>query len=96
MDICPENILKTTRTALAKLLRAHGKMPFPVKDLAGVQTAADSLCSDRITPVFTLSSVTGQGKRVVCFKVFVLFYFQLISECLRLLVCKHSFCAPRL
>jgi len=62
VDICPENILKTTRTALAKLLRAHGKMPFPVKDLAGVQTAADSLCSDRITPVFTLSSVTGQGK----------------------------------
>eukprot|EP01032_Pedospumella_encystans_P023407 gene23407-26498_t len=61
VDICPENILKTTRTALAKLLRAHGKMPFPVKDLAGVQTAADSLCSDRITPVFTLSSVTGQG-----------------------------------
>ncbi len=65
VDICPENILKTTRTALAKLLRAHGKMPFPVKDLAGVQTAADSLCSDRITPVFTLSSVTGQGMIVL-------------------------------
>lgn len=93
VDICPENILKTTRTALAKLLRAHGKMPFPVKDLVGVQTAADSLCSDRITPVFTLSSVTGQGKRVVCFwSVFVLFNYQHISKCLRLLVCKHPFC----
>lgn len=61
VDICPENILKTTRTALAKLLRAHGKMPYPVKDLAAVQVAADSIASQRITPVFTLSSVSGQG-----------------------------------
>jgi len=61
VDICPENILKTTRTALAKLLRSNGKMPFPVKDMTAVQTAADSIISDRITPVFTISSVTGQG-----------------------------------
>ncbi len=61
VDICPENILKTTRTALAKVLRANGKMPFPVKDMAAVQTAADSIVSDRITPVFTISSVSGQG-----------------------------------
>jgi GTPase len=61
VDICPANILKTTRTALAKLLRAHGKMPFPVKDMAAVQTAADSIASDRITPVFTISSVSGAG-----------------------------------
>ena len=65
MDICPENILKTTRTALAKLLRSHGKMPFPVKDMAAVQVAADTICSDRIVPVFTLSSVSGQGERLV-------------------------------
>lgn len=64
VDICPENILKTTRTALAKLLRSHGKMPFPVKDMAAVQVAADSIASDRITPVFTISSVTGQGECV--------------------------------
>lgn len=61
VDICPPNILKTTRTALAKLLRANGKMPFPVKDMTAVETAADSIASDRITPVFTMSSVTGQG-----------------------------------
>ncbi|KAJ1398062.1 elongation factor, GTP-binding domain-containing protein [Ochromonadaceae sp. CCMP2298] len=48
IDICPENILKTTRTALAK-------------DMEAVQTAADSILSDRVTPVFTISSVTGQG-----------------------------------
>jgi GTPase len=61
VDICPPNILKTTRTVLAKLLRSHGKLPFPVKDLAAVQTASESILSDRITPVFTISSVTGQG-----------------------------------
>lgn len=61
VDICPPNILKTTRTALAKLLRSNGKMPFPVKDSEAVQTAADNILSDRITPVFTLSSVTGHG-----------------------------------
>lgn len=61
IDICPPNILKQTRTTLAKLLRANGKMPFPVKDLAAVQTAADSIASNRITPVFAISSVTGLG-----------------------------------
>eukprot|EP01038_Epipyxis_sp_PR26KG_P008956 gene8956-12077_t len=61
VDICPPNILKTTRTALAKLLRSNGKMPFPVKDDAAVQTAVESIASNRITPVFTISSVTGQG-----------------------------------
>lgn len=61
VDICPPNILKTTRTALAKLLRANGKMPFPVKDAAAVQTAVDSIPSNRVVPVFTISSVTGQG-----------------------------------
>jgi GTPase len=61
VDICPPNILKTTRTALAKLLRSHGKMPFPVKDEAAVQTAVDSIGSNHIVPVFTLSAVSGHG-----------------------------------
>jgi hypothetical protein len=29
--------------------------------MEAVQTAADSILSDRVTPVFTISSVTGQG-----------------------------------
>lgn len=61
MDICPPNVLKNTRTTLANLLRANGKMPYPVKDMASVEAAADSIVSNRITPVFALSSVTGQG-----------------------------------
>jgi len=61
VDICPEGILKQTRVTLAKLLRANGKLPFPVKDETAVQAAADSIASNRITPVFAISSVSGQG-----------------------------------
>ena len=61
IDICPPNILKQTRQTLAKLLRANGKMPYPVKDLSSVAAAADSIASNRITPVFALSSVSGIG-----------------------------------
>ena len=61
IDICPPNILKTTRRTLAKLLRDNGKMPYPVKDMDAVAAAADSIASNRITPVFAISSVTGEG-----------------------------------
>jgi small GTP-binding protein len=61
IDICPQDVLKQTRTTLAKLLRANGKMPYPVKDMAAVQAAADSIASNRITPVFAMSSVSGHG-----------------------------------
>jgi len=61
LDIAPENVLKTTRRTLAKLLRENGKMPYPVKDMDAVEAAADSIVSNRITPVFSISSVTGQS-----------------------------------
>ena len=61
LDICPENVLKTTRRTLAKLLRDNGKMPYPVKDMDAVNAAADSIVSNRIIPVFSISSVTGHG-----------------------------------
>jgi len=57
IDICPPNILKQTRQTLAKLLRANGKMPYPIKDMSSVVAAADSIASNRITPVFAMSSV---------------------------------------
>jgi GTPase len=60
-DIAPPNIMKTTKMALAKLLRSYNKMPFPVKDQAAVKAAVDAIVSERVTPVFTVSSVTGQG-----------------------------------
>mmetsp|Transcript_16674 Transcript_16674/g.15038 ORF Transcript_16674/g.15038 Transcript_16674/m.15038 type:complete len:521 (+) Transcript_16674:148-1710(+) len=61
IDICPPNVLKQTRMTMARLLRNYGKMPFPIKDLASVDTAVESIAANRITPVFSLSSVTGQG-----------------------------------
>ncbi len=60
-DISPSAIMKTTKMSLAKVLRSHGKMPFPVKDHSAIDTAVQAIVSDRITPVFTISSVTGQG-----------------------------------
>ena len=59
IDICPKDVLQHTRKTLAKLLRANGKMPYPVKDAEAVQAAVDSIASNRITPVFNISSVTG-------------------------------------
>lgn len=41
------SVLKTTRMNMAKLLRNHGKMPFPVKDLASVTTAVESIAANR-------------------------------------------------
>jgi len=61
IDLCPAHILKTTRMALAKVLRHYGKTPFPVKDANSVTTACEALQADRLVPVFTLSTVTGQG-----------------------------------
>lgn len=58
---CSNRVLKTTRMSMAKLLRSYGKVPFPVKDMSNVQTAAESIITDRITPVFSISSVTGQN-----------------------------------
>ncbi|CAN0051689.1 unnamed protein product [Ascophyllum nodosum] len=63
IDICPPTVLKQTRQALAKYLRQNQKMPYPIKEIsqASVDAAAESIASDRITPVFAVSNVTGMG-----------------------------------
>ena len=61
VDICPQNVLINTRKTLAKLLRENGKMPYPVKEEAAVSAAVESIVSNRITPVFSISSVKGTG-----------------------------------
>merc|ERR1712023_504302 len=57
VDICPQPVLKQTRQTLAKYLRSNRKMPYPVKQLDQVDAAAEAVASDRITPVFAISSV---------------------------------------
>jgi GTPase len=59
--LSPPDVLQNTRQTLAKVLRANKKMPFPVKDMAAMRAAAESIASNRITPVFSVSSVTGAG-----------------------------------
>ena len=61
IDIAPESVLKQTRQTLARYLRKNNKLPYPIKDMNQVAAAADSIASDRVTPVFAISSVTGQG-----------------------------------
>jgi len=62
IDICPENVLKRTRQKLFKILKSRyaKKQPFLVKNLGDVQTCVKNL-SSKITPIFTLSAVTGEG-----------------------------------
>jgi len=61
IDIAPVPVLKQTRQTLAKFLRHNGKMPYPVKEMSQVEAAADSIASDRVTPVFAISNVSGHG-----------------------------------
>lgn len=49
-----------------QILRANGKHPFPVKDTQAAITAAESISGGRLTPVFTLSTVSGKVACVVC------------------------------
>mmetsp|Transcript_18240 Transcript_18240/g.24031 ORF Transcript_18240/g.24031 Transcript_18240/m.24031 type:complete len:478 (+) Transcript_18240:130-1563(+) len=65
IDIAPAPVLKQTRKTLAKFLRHNGKMPYPVKEEAHAEAAADSIASDRVTPVFAISNVTGQGMELL-------------------------------
>ncbi|CAM9143865.1 unnamed protein product [Phaeothamnion confervicola] len=61
VDICPATVLKQTRQTLAKHLRENDKLPYPIRDSSQVDAAAESVAGDRVTPVFAVSNVTGQG-----------------------------------
>jgi len=61
IDICPQGVLQNTRKTLARLLRENGKMPYPVKEESSVSAAVEAVVSNRITPVFSISAVKGQG-----------------------------------
>lgn len=61
IDICPHPVMKQTRQMLARCLRQQRRMPMPVKDEAGVSAACDSIEAGRVTPVFSISSVSGSG-----------------------------------
>merc|ERR1719162_1258129 len=61
VDICPPDVLKHTRQTLNKVLKTAGRMPFYIREDEQVTTAAQGLYSDRVTPIFLISNVTGQN-----------------------------------
>ncbi|KAK9315845.1 P-loop containing nucleoside triphosphate hydrolase protein [Lipomyces starkeyi] len=63
VDMCPPNILQSTVNQISKILRSPGcrKMPVFINSNRDVAEAATNFVSQRICPVFQISSVTGQG-----------------------------------
>jgi GTPase len=61
IDICPENILKQTLDTIHKILKLPGvrKLPYHIKNEDDVLTCSKNIASDRIAPIFMMSSVTG-------------------------------------
>lgn len=61
VDICPEHVLKNTLATIHKLLKMPGvrKLPYHIKNEDDVITCAKNISSDRIVPIFLISSVTG-------------------------------------
>jgi GTPase len=75
VDICPENILQQTLGDIQRILKMKGvrKMPMQIHDEEGLMTAVKSVQSDRIVPIFLISSVTGKNLdmiRKVCLRPF--------------------------
>lgn len=63
IDICPQNALMKTLDQLEGILKSTGcnRIPFRVKDADDIITAASNMTSGNVTPIFTISNVTGQG-----------------------------------
>lgn len=63
IDICPEDIKKQTLDNLSKILKSSGaqKMPIIIKEEDDLKTFSESILSNTICPIFTVSSTTGEG-----------------------------------
>ena len=63
IDICPENILKETLNAINKILKLPGvrKLPYMIKNEDDVITCSKNVVSDRVSPIFLVSHVTGEN-----------------------------------
>ena len=63
VDIAPQDVFEKTKETLIKILRSPTcqRMPVIVKEDDDVQVFANSMASDRVTPIFAISNVTGEG-----------------------------------
>ena len=63
IDISPADVYEKTKDTLVKILKSPGcqRMPVVVKPEDDVAIYAQNLASDKVTPIFTISNVTGEG-----------------------------------
>jgi len=63
VDMCPENIFNETMETLLKILKSGGvnRKPIVIKSEEEIPISAEGLGTDRICPIFSCSSVTGDG-----------------------------------
>lgn len=62
-DISPPEVFEKTRDTLVKILKSPGcaRIPVVVRPEDDVNALAESLSSDKLTPIFAISNVTGDG-----------------------------------
>ena len=61
IDLAPPDIDKTTMDNVFRVLKLARKMPYVVRSMDNVDTVAKTILTDRITPIFRVSNVTGEG-----------------------------------
>lgn len=63
IDICPEDVLKNTLKQLFRILKspAAGKIPVIVRNEGDLRTCSEGIASNRVCPIFLVSSVSGIG-----------------------------------
>jgi len=61
IDMCPPQVLKTTEKKVARILKMGKRKQYCVRTMKDAETAVSTLPSNRIAPVFKVSSVTGEG-----------------------------------
>ncbi|RDW88673.1 p-loop containing nucleoside triphosphate hydrolase-9 [Coleophoma cylindrospora] len=67
IDICPPQILEQTIQQITRILKSPGarKIPIFIKNKEDCINTASQIVSQRITPVFQVSNVTGEGLDLV-------------------------------
>jgi len=62
-DMCPDNIYNETMETLLKILKSGGvnRKPIVIRKEEDINAGAEALGTDRICPIFSCSSVTGDG-----------------------------------
>eukprot|EP01138_Halocafeteria_seosinensis_P011146 gb/GECG01011383.1/.p1 GENE.gb/GECG01011383.1/~~gb/GECG01011383.1/.p1 ORF type:complete len:572 (+),score=75.20 gb/GECG01011383.1/:1-1716(+) len=61
IDLAPPDVYKQTMRQLNKVLKHVRKMAYRIERDADVDKAAESILTERITPVLMVSNVTGEG-----------------------------------